>query len=111
MDTVLGVRKKLIAAAKMIPSVTGALRKIHFDIKREQPIEQGHLAIVMPRCESAVGDLFTTVLQQSEPQQRTQDSRLHGVGRSVPRPRQYGRLRDGAQPRQLLAGLPAVRGN
>ena len=58
----------------MVPSVTGALRKIHFDIERQQPIEQRRLAIIMPRLEAAVADLFAAVLQQTKPQQRPQDS-------------------------------------
>jgi len=51
----------------MVPSVTGAVRKIHFDIESQQPIEQRHLAIIMPRLEAAVGDLFAAVLQQTKP--------------------------------------------
>src|SRR3954465_15502426 len=57
----------------MVPSVTGALRKIHFDIERQQPIEQRRLAVIMPRLEAAVADL-AAVLQQTKPQQRSQDS-------------------------------------
>ena len=49
------------------PSVTRANRKIHFDIEREQAIEQRCLAIVMPRREPAVGEFFAAVLQQTEP--------------------------------------------
>jgi len=71
---------KPIGMARIIQSVKGALSKIQFDIERDQSVEQRHLAIVVPRCESAVGDLFAAVLKQSKPQQRTQDSRLHGAG-------------------------------
>jgi hypothetical protein len=54
-------------SAQNVRSVTGALRKIHFDIESQQPIEQRHLAIIMPRLEAAVGDLFAAVLQQTKP--------------------------------------------
>src|SRR4051794_20823111 len=86
----------------MVPSVTGTLPKIHFDIEREQSIKQRRLAIIMPGLEAAVADLFAAVLEQTKPQQTPQHSGLHGVGRPVPCPRQNGRLRDGTQPRQLL---------
>ena len=89
------------------PSVTGTLRKIHFYIECEEAIEECRLAII-PRCQPAIGEIFAAILQQSEPQQWPQDSRLHGVGRPVPSPRHCDWLRNGAEPRQLLAGLPAV---
>ena len=85
--------------------------KIHFHIEREQPIEQWRLAIIVPGREPAVRDLFAAVLQQSEPQQRAQNSRLYGVGRPVPRSRKHRRFRDGAKPRQFLAGLPVIIAN
>jgi hypothetical protein len=89
------------------PSVTGTLRKIHFYIECEEAIEGCRLAII-PRCQPAIGEIFAAMLQQSEPQQWPQDSRLHGLGRPVPSPRHCDRLRNGAEPRQLLAGLSAV---
>jgi len=70
----------------MVSSVTGPYHKIRFDIEREQPIKQWGLAIIVPLRELAVLNLFAAVLQQPEPQQRSQDSRLHGVGRPVPGP-------------------------
>jgi hypothetical protein len=82
------------------PSVTGTLRKIHFYIECEEAIEECRLAIIR--------EIFAAMLQQSEPQQWQQDSRLHGLGRPVPSPRHCDRLRNGAEPRQLLAGLSAV---
>src|ERR1035441_7122752 len=94
-----------------LPSMTGTLRKIHFYIECEQAVEECRLAMIVPRCEPAVGDVFAAVLQQSEPQQWPQNSRLHGISRPVPSPRQCGRFRDGAQPRQLLTGLPVACGN
>ena len=51
----------------IVPSVTAALRKIHFDIEREQAIKQLSLAIIMPGREPGVGYLFAAVLQESEP--------------------------------------------
>jgi hypothetical protein len=72
-------------------SVARPLRKIHFDIKLKQALEQRSLAIIIPRPELGVRDLFATVLQQSKPQQRPQDFRLQGKCRPVPSPRQGSR--------------------
>ena len=65
-------------------------------------------AVVLKKFGDVSKDLSALILQQSEPQRWPQDSRLHGVGRPVPSPRQCGRLRNSAEPRQLLAGLPVA---
>ena len=58
----------------MDPSVTGAFRKLHFDIECEQAIEQCSLAIKMLRAELVALTLLATVFQQPKPQQWSQDS-------------------------------------
>src|SRR6185295_1634841 len=58
--------------------------------------------ITMPPSSDA-NILPLTGVRQTKPQQRPQESGLHGVGRPVPCPRQNGRLRDGTQPRAMVA--------
>jgi hypothetical protein len=80
-------------------------------IESEKPVEHRRLAIIMPRREPAIRDFFAAVLHQTKPQQRSQDSRFHCVARPVPRSRKHRCLWDGAEPRQLLAGLPVIGAN
>ena len=87
-------------------SMSGSLHQIHCDVERQHLVEQGCLAIEMMLVEPTLRDLFATVFEQSEPQQRSEDPGLHRVCGSVPRSGKHRGLRDGAEPCQLLAGLP-----
>src|SRR5215467_1124399 len=62
----------------------------------------------MMLAEPAARYLFAAVLQQSEPEQRSEDFGLHRVGRPVPHLRKHRRIRNSAKPRQFLGGLPVI---
>jgi hypothetical protein len=92
-------------------SMPSAFRKVYLDIERERSIEQLNLAIKMVPAEPAVRHLFAAALQQPKPQQRSQDPRLHRVGRLVPCPGKHRRLWNSAKPRQFLGRLPVIGAN
>src|SRR5262249_10501239 len=93
------------------PSMPGALQRIYCYVEGQQSIEQGRLAVKMMLAEPIDWHLFATVFEESEPEQGPEDPGLHRVGRLVPRSRKHRRFRDGAKPRQFLAGLPVISAN
>src|SRR5262245_49951654 len=87
-------------------------RRIYCNVEGQQSIEHGRLAVKMMLAEPIAWHLFATVFEESEPEQGPEDPGLHRVGRPVPaRSRKHRRFRDGAKPRQFLAGLPVISAN